>query len=105
MKLQAKRGVVEMGVLARLARGDAYQYQIVACLLSGIDMGEATVYPLLRRMRSEGMVSTYLVEYESGPPRKYYRIEPRGRDVLAQMQAEKRNLFSQIDSIVAGGAA
>jgi PadR family transcriptional regulator PadR len=94
-----------MGVLARLSRGDAYQYEIVSSLLPGLQMGEGAVYPVLRRFRNEALVSTYLVETESGPARKYYRLEPKGSDVLAQMKKEQRSLYTQLDALIAGGAA
>ena len=46
-------------------------------------MGEGTIYPLMRRMQSDGLVDTYLVESSSGPPRKYYRLTGAGRKQLA----------------------
>ena len=53
-------------------------------------MGEGTIYPLMRRMQSEGQVETYLVESPSGPSRKYYRLTDAGRRALDAQAAEWR---------------
>ena len=68
VQVQLKRGVLELCVLALLSRADAYAYDIAARLAAAIDMGEGTIYPLMRRMQSDGLVDTYLVESPSGPP-------------------------------------
>ncbi len=74
VQVQLKKGVLELCVLALLSRGDAYGYEIASRLAEGIEMGEGTVYPLMRRMQADGLVATYLVESSSGPSRKYYRL-------------------------------
>ena len=61
VQVQLKRGVLELCVLALLSRADAYAYDIAARLAAAIDMGEGTIYPLMRRMQSDGLVDTYLV--------------------------------------------
>jgi PadR family transcriptional regulator, regulatory protein PadR len=76
--IQFKKGVLELCVLALLARGDSYGYDIASRLAEAIGMGEGTIYPLMRRMQKDGLVSTYLMESASGPPRKYYRLTPEG---------------------------
>jgi PadR family transcriptional regulator PadR len=78
-QIQLKKGVLELCVLALLSRGESYAYDIAARLAEAIDMGEGTIYPLMRRMQTEGLVDTYLVESSSGPPRKYYRLTGAGR--------------------------
>ncbi|MES2723270.1 MAG: PadR family transcriptional regulator [Pseudomonadota bacterium] len=77
-----------MCVLALLSRGDNYAYEIASQLAEGIDMGEGTIYPLMRRMQADGLVDTYLVESSSGPPRKYYRLTEAGKtNFISQKQA------------------
>ena len=78
LQVQLKKGVLEMCVLALLARGDNYAYDIAARMADAVGMGEGTVYPLMRRMQNERLVSTYLVESASGPPRKYYKLTKSG---------------------------
>jgi PadR family transcriptional regulator PadR len=79
IEIQLKKGVLALCVLALLSRADSYAYEIASKLAKDIDMGEGTIYPLMRRMQSDGLVETYLVESQSGPPRKYYRLTPAGQ--------------------------
>ena len=53
-EVQLKRGVLELCVLAFLSRGDNYAYEIATYLAQEIDMGEGTIYPLMRRMQGDG---------------------------------------------------
>ncbi|GAN68374.1 PadR family transcriptional regulator [Acetobacter orleanensis] len=80
--VQFKKGVLELCVLALLAKADSYGYDIASRLSDAIDMGEGTIYPLMRRMQKDGLVSTYFVESPSGPPRKYYTLTEQGRQSL-----------------------
>ena len=78
LQVQLKKGVLEMCVLALLSNGDNYAYEIASRMADAVGMGEGTVYPLMRRMQNEGLVTTYLVESPSGPPRKYYKLTRSG---------------------------
>ena len=69
LQVQLKKGVLEMCVLALLSGGDNYAYEIASRMADAVGMGEGTVYPLMRRLQNEGLVTTYLVESASGPPR------------------------------------
>ena len=62
IEVQLKKGVLALCVLALLSRADSYAYEIASKLAKDIDMGEGTIYPLMRRMQSDGQVETYLVE-------------------------------------------
>lgn len=86
--VQLRKGVLDLCVLALLARGDSYAYEIASRLADGIGMGEGTIYPLMRRMQADGLVSTYLEESSSGPPRKYYRLTRAGHAAFAEQRAE-----------------
>ncbi len=87
LQIQLKKGVLEMCVLALLSRGDNYAYDIASRMAEAVGMGEGTIYPLMRRMQNDGLVTTYLQESGSGPPRKYYKITKTGALALkAQIQ-------------------
>ncbi len=100
MKTQLKKGILDMCVLCILARRDSYAYEIVQQLADSLDMSEGTIYPLMRRLQNEAWVTSYLLESESGPPRKYYRLEKTGRDQLAQMRQEWREFATEVNTIV-----
>ena len=88
IEIQLKKGALELCVLALIAQHDSYAYEIASRLADAIGMGEGTIYPLMRRMQSEGLVDTYLVESTSGPPRKYYRLTDSGRASFTAQKAE-----------------
>ncbi len=86
--VQLRKGVLDLCVLAMLARRDGYAYDIASRLADAIGMGEGTIYPLMRRMQTDGLVRTYLEESSSGPPRKYYQLTKAGHAALAAQKAE-----------------
>ena len=88
IQIQLKKGVLELCVLSVLSHGDSYAYEIASRLTNGIGMGEGTIYPLMRRMQTVGLVKTYLVESASGPPRKYYKLTAAGRAAFEAQRAE-----------------
>ena len=88
LQIQLKKGVLEMCVLALLSHGDNYAYDIASRMAEAVGMGEGTIYPLMRRMQADGLVSTYLMESASGPPRKYYRLTKSGALALKNQIAE-----------------
>lgn len=98
--IQMKKGVLGLCVLAVLARGDSYAYEIAQNLSQAIGMGEGTIYPLMRRMQSDGQVETYLVESTSGPSRKYYRLTSAGHRALAAQSAEWRGFTDAVDALL-----
>lgn len=102
LQIQLKKGVLEMCVLALLSEGDNYGYDIAARLAEAVNMGEGTVYPLMRRMQNDGLVSTYLAESDSGPTRKYYRLTRSGRSALEKQKAEWRIFESAVRKILEG---
>ena len=104
VQVQLKKGVLELCVLALLSSRDSYAYEIASRLSDAIDMGEGTIYPLMRRMQSEGQVETYLVESSAGPSRKYYRLTEAGRAALAAQTAEWSAFTKAVDAIVANDA-
>ena len=102
VQVQLKKGVLELCVLALLSRGDAYAYDIASRLAKGIGMGEGTIYPLMRRMQTDGLVETYLVESTSGPPRKYYKLTERGCESFSSQKSEWADFSAAVNYILGG---
>lgn len=100
IQVQLKKGVLELCVLALLSRGDNYAYEIASRLAEGIDMGEGTIYPLMRRMQSDGLVATYLVESSSGPPRKYYKLTQAGQASFQAQKSEWAAFVAAVEAIL-----
>ena len=100
MNAQFKKGALELCVLAILSEGDCYGYDLVTQISEHISITEGTIYPLLRRLKDDGQVETYLQESSSGPPRKYYRITEHGREVLASSTQEWNDFDAGVYSIL-----
>ena len=61
-----------------LKKRDCYGYEISEFLSGHIDISDGTVYPILRKLKVDGMLTTYLQEESGGPPRKYYKLTELG---------------------------
>ncbi len=88
MNIQFKKGVLELCVLSLLARKNYYGYELVNDISKTIAISEGTIYPLLRRLKNDGYVTTYLQESQEGPPRKYYKLTPNGIQMKDQLSEE-----------------
>ena len=98
--IQLKKGALDLCVLALLSRGDSYAYEIASRLSDAIGMGEGTIYPLMRRMQSDGLVETYLVESSAGPSRKYYRLTAAGKTSFETQKEAWRSFAGAMQSIL-----
>jgi PadR family transcriptional regulator PadR len=101
---QLRRGVLEYCVLALLASGERYGFDLVRALgaVEGMVVSEGTLYPLLTRLRRDGVVETTWRESSSGPPRKYYALTERGREALISFIDEWTRFRDTVDRIVKG---
>jgi PadR family transcriptional regulator PadR len=81
---QLLKGVLELAVLAVIARGETYGYEILSTLeQAGFDgVGDASVYGTLRRLEQAGHLESRLAASDSGPARKYYAVTPSGTEQL-----------------------
>lgn len=102
IEIQLKKGALELCVLALLHQHDSYAYEIASRLSDAIGMGEGTIYPLMRRLQSDGLVETYLVESSAGPPRKYYRLTDAGKRSFTSQQAAWKSFSSAVDDVLGG---
>jgi PadR family transcriptional regulator PadR len=99
---QLRRGVLEHCVLAVLATSPEYAFELVRRLsqVDGLVTSEGTIYPLLARLRRDGLVSTSWAPSESGPPRKYYDLTDSGRRALAAFAAEWTTFTGGVDDLL-----
>ena len=88
MNAQYKKGVLELCVLSLLHRRDCYGYEISDFLSQHIEIADGTVYPILRKLKADGLLTTYLQEESGGPPRKYYQLTALGRETYQSDRAE-----------------
>ena len=100
MSIQLKKGTLELCVLSLLSRADMYGFELVGKISAQIKVSEGTIYPLLKRIKDEGYVTTYLRESQEGPPRKYYNITEYGRQKLLSLTSEWIDLVTGINNIL-----
>ena len=98
---QMKRGLLENCVLAALARGDSYGYQIVRDLSGFVPVTESTLYPILRRLEGSGALTVYSVEH-SGRLRKFYHMTSAGRRQLESFAADWDEIAAMYEYIRGG---
>ena len=84
---QLRKGLLELCMLNVIGRGRIYGYDIVRQLrdVDAIVVSEGTIYPILSRLKRDGLVSTSLEESPNGPARKYYELTRRGQQLLGDM--------------------
>jgi len=100
MDTQFKKGVLEIAVLSLLQKKDYYGYELVQIISKIIKISEGTLYPLLRRLKKEGYLKTYLKESREGPSRKYYQLTNKGKEKEKKMKTDWKNFVNKIDKII-----
>jgi PadR family transcriptional regulator, regulatory protein PadR len=101
VKAQMRKGVLEFCILSILSRNDAYATDILNTLKkSELIVVEGTLYPLLSRQKNAGLLSYRWEESTQGPPRKYYALTDKGREVLAELESTWKQLLDAVDSII-----
>ncbi|MDE5568098.1 MAG: PadR family transcriptional regulator [Muribaculaceae bacterium] len=97
LKSQMRKGMLEFCVLLLLSRSDAYVSEIIARMKEAhLIVVEGTLYPLLTRLKNDGLLGYRWEESPAGPPRKYYSITPLGRQFLDELH----NSWSEITQTV-----
>ncbi|MBO7168542.1 MAG: PadR family transcriptional regulator [Rikenellaceae bacterium] len=99
-KAQMRRGILEYCILLILSREDAYAPRIISELKQAdMIVVEGTLYPLLARLKNQGLLSYRWQESPQGPPRKYYELTDKGREALELLDASWNSMVEQIDAI------
>jgi PadR family transcriptional regulator PadR len=103
---QMRRGTLQYCILALLSTEERYGFDLVRALgaVDGMVTSEGTIYPLLGRLRRDGLVETTWRESPSGPPRRYYRLTAAGRAALDAFIAEWDRFRDGVDHFIEGKA-
>ncbi len=102
MNAQYKKGVLELCVLAQLTHEDRYGYELTERISETMTIATGTLYLLLKRLKDEDYVTTYLSEGSEGPARKYYRLTLKGREYFKMMYLEWIEFASSVDKLLKG---
>ena len=99
MRLELRRGSLVLAVLACL-REERYGYTLRQALAAdGLEMEESTLYPLLRRLESQGLLDSEWRE-EDRRRKRFYRLSANGRAMLAALTDEWRGISASLDKII-----
>ena len=97
---QMKKGTLEMCILFQLYKKEMYGYEIMKIIKEAfLDVHEATVYAILRRLNADGYADTYIGKVSNGPKRKYYKITPSGKINLAESIQEWKAILSSVKDL------
>jgi len=95
-----RKGLLEFLILEIVSAGDVYVADILGRLATtDFATREGTLYPLLSKMRSEGLLDYAWRESAAGPPRKYYRLTDPGRAQLAHFRAYWAHMTTLIEEL------
>mgnify|MGYP003097494732 CR=1 FL=1 len=88
MNAQLKKGALEVCVLSQLAKGDKYGYELTEVISQEMTIAVGTLYPILKRLKDDLYVDTYLVESDGGTARKYYHLTEKGQIYQQKLKQE-----------------
>jgi PadR family transcriptional regulator, regulatory protein PadR len=88
MLLELRRGVISIAVLSQLGK-EEYGYSLLKALSDkGLEVDQSTLYPLLRRLESQGLLQSDWRIADESRPRRYYVISTQGKAVLSKLKKE-----------------
>jgi DNA-binding PadR family transcriptional regulator len=91
--LELRRGVIVLAVLSQLGE-EQYGYSLLKLLSDrGLQMDQGTLYPLLRRLESQGLLQS-VWKLEEARPRRYYIISQEGKQLLPKLESEWNNIVA-----------
>lgn len=98
MKIQLKKGLLDICVLASLIEEDSYGYKLVQDTKEIVEISESTLYPILRRLEDSDFLTSYTKEH-NGRLRKYYKITDKGKKNINNFLTEWKDLKKIYDFI------
>lgn len=100
-KLQMRKGMLEFCTLLIISRGKIYSSDILKELKkANLIVVEGTLYPLLNRLKNEGLLDYVWQESSSGPPRKYYTLTAKAKEKLVQLKITWKFLVESITTLI-----
>ena len=102
IKSQMRKGLLEYCILMVISRKEAYASDLLEVLRKAdLFVVEGTVYPMLTRMKNNGLLDYRWEESPGGPPRKYFRLTEDGHQLLRQLDEEWTAISTSINAIIA----
>ena len=102
MKFAVSGVLLDACVLGALANAPTYGYELTQKMQSQLDISESALYPVLRRLQKDDMLTTYDQPFD-GRNRRYYKITDRGSTMLGEYKKDWTQFKGSIDAILKGG--
>ena len=100
--LELRRGMLILAVLSQLEH-EEYGYSLLTRLSEGgLEIDQGTLYPLMRRLESQGLLESSW-RIEEARPRRYYQLSPQGKQALSQLIAEWKRLGDVMEGLLGDG--
>lgn len=100
MNVQFKKGALELCVLSKLVKKDCYGYELTDSISKKMVIATGTLYLILKRLKDDAYVETYLVESAEGPARKYYHLTDSGKRHQMQLKDEWLDFVQTVQEII-----
>lgn len=100
MNPQFKKGALELCVLSKLVEADRYGYELTETISKKMVIATGTLYLILKRLKDEEYVETYLVESEEGPARKYYHLTAKGKEYQQKLKDEWIEFVNVVEEMI-----
>ncbi|MFN4152241.1 MAG: PadR family transcriptional regulator [Candidatus Sericytochromatia bacterium] len=99
---QVRKGSLELCILGLIKEKDIYAFELIQELekIESLVLTEGTIYPLLKRLQGDELISSFWVESDNGPPRKYYKMTEKGNDFFSEMEKEWTKFNQAINDIL-----
>ena len=99
---QMRKGILELCVLAVVTREETYGYAVVEKLgqIPGMEVTESTIYPLLARLSSEGLLKHRMAKSPNGPSRRYYSLSAAGQKRLSELSIAWGTIVESVSSLL-----
>ena len=101
---QLRKGLLDIVVLNLLNQGPSHGYEMVQKMkrIEGLQIREGNIYPVLARLETDGLVTSYSQPSTDGPPRKYFRLTETGQKALDEMNKHWEHLINSLEYIRKG---
>lgn len=100
MNAQFKKGALELCVLSKLVGEDRYGYELTEAISKEMVIATGTLYLILKRLKDEEYVDTYLVESAGGPARKYYHLTEKGQEYQKKLKEEWQEFVKAVERVI-----
>ena len=101
---QLRKGLLDIAILNLLQHSQYHGYEIVQIFKQskGLKIHEGNIYPILARLKADGLVTNYSKASRDGPPRKYFELTELGQKTVGQMNDHWEEIYTTIRNLQKG---